>query len=137
MTNYNYLLAGLFVDPECPGKKELVSCWFPDDNGYHECDTESDLTIMYAFLKKKYSSNHCNYHRNTYGIVGDFGYGQYGYDGRKLWVENKCGGIFEVCYAGNCVTPIGAVKHFSRKIAIIYLSISLNMCFVCSKEPSY
>ena len=113
MTNYNYLLAGLFVDPECPGKKELVSCWFPDDNGYHECDTESDLTIMYAFLKKKYSSNHCNYHRNTYGIVGGYGYGQYGYDGRKLWVENECGGIFEVCYAGNCVTPIGTVKHFS------------------------
>ena len=23
-----------------------------------------------------------------------------------------------------------------RKIAIIFLTISLNMCFVCSKEPS-
>ena len=30
-----------------------------------------------------------------------------------------------------------SVEHsFSRKIAIIYVSISLNMCFGCSKEPS-
>ena len=27
-------------------------------------------------------------------------------------------------------------KKFNRKIGIIFLSISLNMCFGCSKEPS-
>ena len=27
-------------------------------------------------------------------------------------------------------------KKFKRKIAIIFLLISLNMCFGCSKEPS-
>ena len=33
---------------------------------------------------------------------------------------------------------IGPVKQiFCHKIAIIYLSISLNMCFGCSKEPSH
>ena len=33
---------------------------------------------------------------------------------------------------------IGPVKHFfSRKIAIIFLSISINMCFGCSKEQSH
>ena len=32
---------------------------------------------------------------------------------------------------------IGPVKQkFQRKIAIIFLSISFNMCFGCSKEPS-
>ena len=28
-------------------------------------------------------------------------------------------------------------KIFERKIAIIFLCISLNMCFGCSKEPSH
>ena len=33
---------------------------------------------------------------------------------------------------------IGPVKELSlRKTAIIFLSISLNMCFGCSKEPSH
>ena len=33
---------------------------------------------------------------------------------------------------------IGTVKQFfERKIAIILVSISLNMCFGCSKEPSH
>ena len=27
-------------------------------------------------------------------------------------------------------------KNINRKISIIFLSISLNMCFWCSKEPS-
>ena len=36
-------------------------------------------------------------------------------------------------------TTIGPVKQKKRKIAIIFLhvSISLNMCFGCSKEPSH
>ena len=29
------------------------------------------------------------------------------------------------------------MQFFLRKIAIIFLSISLNMCFECSKEPSH
>ena len=29
------------------------------------------------------------------------------------------------------------IQNFSGKIAIIFLSISLNMCFGCSKEPSH
>ena len=33
---------------------------------------------------------------------------------------------------------IGPVKQtFSRKMAIIFFLISLNMCFGCSKEPSH
>ena len=28
-------------------------------------------------------------------------------------------------------------KNYAHKIAIIFLSISLNMCFGCSKEPSH
>ena len=33
---------------------------------------------------------------------------------------------------------IGPVKQkFKRKIVVISLSISLNMCFGCSKEPSH
>ena len=28
-------------------------------------------------------------------------------------------------------------KIFERKITIILLSVSLNMCFGCSKEPSH
>ena len=32
---------------------------------------------------------------------------------------------------------IGPVKHILRKIVIIFLSISLNVCFGCSKEPSH
>ena len=33
---------------------------------------------------------------------------------------------------------IGLVKQkFQRKIVIIFLYISLNMCFGCSKEPSH
>ena len=36
------------------------------------------------------------------------------------------------------IVHIGPVKQtFERKIAIIFLSISLNMCFGCSKEPSH
>ena len=36
------------------------------------------------------------------------------------------------------VYGIGPVKQIKlRKIAIIFLSISLNMCFWCSKEPSH
>ena len=34
-------------------------------------------------------------------------------------------------------TSLGQLsKNFQRKIVIIFLSISLNMCFGCSKEPS-
>ena len=33
---------------------------------------------------------------------------------------------------------IGPVKQkFERKNVIIFLSFNLNLCFVCSKEPSY
>ena len=32
---------------------------------------------------------------------------------------------------------MGPSKNFERKIAIIFLSISLNLCFGCLKEPSY
>ena len=32
---------------------------------------------------------------------------------------------------------IGPVKHFKREIAIVFLSISLNMCFGCLKETSH
>ena len=41
--------------------------------------------------------------------------------------------------AGACVAlDIGPVKQNNlRNIAIIFLSISLNMCFGCSKEPSH
>ena len=28
-------------------------------------------------------------------------------------------------------------KKFCKKIVIIFLSVSLNMCFECSKEPSH
>ena len=32
---------------------------------------------------------------------------------------------------------LNIAKNSLRKIAIIFLSISLNMCFGCSKEPSH
>ena len=35
------------------------------------------------------------------------------------------------------VNTSGRVQFSSSAIAIIFLSISLNMCFVCSKEPSH
>ena len=42
--------------------------------------------------------------------------------------------VLSICYSG-----IGPVKHKNnlRKIVISFLSISLNMCFGCSKEPSH
>ena len=33
--------------------------------------------------------------------------------------------------------PAHPCKHFERKIQIIFMYISLNMCFWCSKEPSH
>ena len=49
---------------------------------------------------------------------------------RELLLEGSPFQYFPVC--------IGAVKQsFQRKIAIISLSINLNMCFGCSKEPSH
>ena len=35
----------------------------------------------------------------------------------------------------NSIGPVNQI--FERKIVIIFLSISLNMCFGCSKEPSH
>ena len=36
------------------------------------------------------------------------------------------------------MVPLGKLsKKKLRKIAIIFLSVSLNMCFGCSKEPSH
>ena len=63
--------------------------------------------IMYAYVKKKYSENLCNY--NAFGepseIVGGLNYGQFGYDKDKLWVFNECGGLFDVCYEpGNIIS---------------------------------
>ena len=43
-------------------------------------------------------------------------------------------------YLPNCSTSLGAFRKgpvkqlFKRKIAVIFLSVSLNMCFGCSKE---
>ena len=39
---------------------------------------------------------------------------------------------YQQCYIG----PVKQKKNLS-KIAIIFLSINLNMCFGCSKEPSH
>ena len=45
--------------------------------------------------------------------------------------------LYSNCVIIRCVI-IGPVKQKCQpKIAIIFLSISLNMCFGCSKEPSH
>ena len=48
--------------------------------------------------------------------------------------ESEMQALIKTC---NLSDTIGSVKQNDlRKIVIIFLSISLNMCFVCSKETS-
>ena len=51
---------------------------------------------------------------------------------RQINIEISCTGL---CSDERIIGPVKQINL--RKIAIILLTISLNMCFGCSKEPSH
>ena len=57
-----------------------------------------------------------------------------------IWLQTVCKGYQQMIKVTASKEIVRDRKYitliFQRKIAIIFLSTSLNMCFGCSKEPS-
>ena len=57
---------------------------------------------------------------------------------KNIMLNWRVSRLKNLVYLDLCDKYIGPVKQNNlRKIAIVLLSISLNMCFGCSKEPSH
>ena len=86
--------------------------FFPNNNGYNECVTNDNYKIMFASVQKPYGSiDICSY---VSEIDDGVNYGQYGYNETTLWVLDGCGGVFNVCYAGNYSMVNMLAKLFER-----------------------
>ena len=74
--------------------------------------TNDNYKIMFASVQKPYGSiGICSY---VSEIDDDVNYGRYGYNETTLWVLDGCGGVFNVCYAGNYSMVNILAKLFER-----------------------